>query len=106
MMLGRLYDVRMKKHRLSASVDADLVSEAERAVAEGIAENVSAWVNAAMRRQVEHDRRMRALDEFLDAYEKKHGVITESEIEAATRRARSRALVVRAKRSRVVERRR
>jgi hypothetical protein len=85
----------MSKRRLSASVDANLIAAAERAVAEGRAENVSAWVNAAMQQRVEHDARMRALGDFVAAYESKHGVITESEIEAATRRARSRAVVVR-----------
>jgi hypothetical protein len=85
----------MPKRRLSASVDASLIAAAERAVAEGRAENVSAWVNAAMRLQVEHDLRMRALGDFVAAYESKHGVITEEEIRAATRRARARAVVVR-----------
>jgi hypothetical protein len=52
-------------------------------------------VNAALRRQADHDRRMRALDSFLDAYEAEHGAITEDEMRAATRRARARAVVVR-----------
>lgn len=39
---------------------------------------------------------MRALDEFLDTYESEHGEITEQEMQAATRRARARAVVVRA----------
>jgi hypothetical protein len=85
----------MRKLRLSASVDADLIAAAERAVTEGRAENVSAWVNAAMQRQVEHDVRMRALGEFVAAYESKHGIITEEEMAAARRRARGRAVVVR-----------
>ena len=85
----------MRKHRLSASVDANLIEAAERAVAEGRAENVSAWVNAAMRLQVEHDLRMRALGDFVAAYESKHGLITEEEIVSARRRARARAVVVR-----------
>jgi len=85
----------MPKHRLSASVDADLIAAAERAVVEGRAENVSAWVNAAMQRHVEHDLRMRALGDFVAAYESKHGLITEAEITAARRRARERAVVVR-----------
>lgn len=85
----------MTKHRLSASVDSDLLAAAERAVAEGSAESVSAWVNAAMRRQVEHEPRMSALRDFVASYEAKHGSITDDEIAAATRRARSRAVVVR-----------
>jgi Arc/MetJ-type ribon-helix-helix transcriptional regulator len=88
----------MPKHRLSASVDANLLVAAERAVAEGRAENVSAWVNAAMQLQLEHDQRMRALGDFVAAYESKHGVITEAEIASAKRRARARAVVVRAPR--------
>jgi len=38
---------------------------------------------------------MRALDDFLESYEAEHGVITEDEMVAAGRRARSRAVVVR-----------
>lgn len=85
------------KQRLSASVDAAVLAAAEKAVSEGRATNVSAWVNDALRRQAEHDRRMRALDGFLESYEAKHGVITDDEIHEATRRARARALVVRGK---------
>ncbi|MGH8884852.1 MAG: hypothetical protein ACRDYX_06705 [Egibacteraceae bacterium] len=56
-------------------------------MADGRIENLSAWVNEALRRQVEHDRRMRALDEFLAAYEAEHGEITDEEMRDATRRA-------------------
>jgi hypothetical protein len=64
---------------------------AQGAVAAGRAANVSAWVNEALHRQAEHDRRMQALDAFIDAYEAEHGVITEEEIGAASRgRARVR----------------
>ena len=38
-----------RKERLSASVDADLIAAAERAVADGRADNVSSWVNDALR---------------------------------------------------------
>lgn len=85
----------MTKQRLSASVDSDLLAAAERAVADGLAENVSSWVNVAMRRQAEHDGRMRALADFVRAYESKHGIITDDEVAAAVRRARARAIVVR-----------
>jgi hypothetical protein len=85
------------KRRLSASVDAAVLAAAQAAVSEGRATNVSAWVNDALRRQVEHDGRMRALDEFLRQYEAKHGIITDDEMREATRRARERAIVVRGK---------
>jgi hypothetical protein len=83
------------KKRLSASVDPDVLAAAEAAVAAGTAPNVSAWVNAALHRQAEHDRRMQALDVFLSHYESGHGVITEEEIREASRRAREKAIVVR-----------
>jgi hypothetical protein len=85
------------KRRLSASVDAAVLAAAQAAVSEGRATNVSAWVNDALRRQADHDGRMRALDAFLASYEAKHGVITDDEIRETTRRARGRALVVRSK---------
>jgi Arc/MetJ-type ribon-helix-helix transcriptional regulator len=84
------------KQRLSASVDADLLVAAQRAVDEGRAASVSAWVNDALRLKTEHEERMQALDSFLAAYEAEHGVIGEAEMNEAVRRAGSRATVVRA----------
>lgn len=83
------------RQRLSATVEADVLQAGRAAVSEGRAENLSAWVNDALRRQVDHDRRMRALDDFLDGYEAEHGEITDEEIRNATRRTRARAVVVR-----------
>lgn len=83
------------RQRLSVSIDADLVEAARTAVNKGRAANLSAWVNEALRRQVEHEERMHALDAFLTAYEAQHGLISEDEIREATRRARARAVVVR-----------
>lgn len=83
------------KQRLSASVDADLLAAAEAATRRGQVPTVSAWVNDALRLKVEHDQRLRALASFVDAYEREHGEITSEEIESATRRASSRAVVVR-----------
>lgn len=83
------------KERLSASVDADLMAVAQEAVAQGRAESVSAWVNEALRLKVAHDRRLRAVDEFVAAFEAEHGEITEAEVREAARRARGRAVVVR-----------
>jgi|SRR5882757_3403984 len=85
------------KTRLSASVDVDLVAAAHRAVDEGRAPSLSAWVSDALRLKLDHDRRMTALDEFLARYESEHGEITEQEIDEATRRMRSQAVVVRGK---------
>jgi Arc/MetJ-type ribon-helix-helix transcriptional regulator len=83
------------KHRLSASVDADLIAAAQQAVSGGRAESISAWVNDALKLKADHDRRLQALDDFLAAYEAEHGQITEDEMRDAARRARERAVVVR-----------
>ena len=81
--------------RLSATIEADVLAAGQAAVARGQAESLSAWVNTALRRQADHDRRMQALDVFLAAYEAEHGEISDAEIVAASRRARERAIVVR-----------
>jgi Arc/MetJ-type ribon-helix-helix transcriptional regulator len=83
------------KRRLSASVDAELVTVAQEAVTGGHAESISAWVNDALRLKADHDRRLRALDDFLAAYEAEYGEITDDEMRDAARRARERAIVVR-----------
>lgn len=83
------------KGRLSASVDAELIAAAQDAVARGQAQNVSAWVNDALRLKASHDRRLAALDEFLASYEAEHGTITEQEMRDAARSAGARAVVVR-----------
>jgi Arc/MetJ-type ribon-helix-helix transcriptional regulator len=80
------------KLRLSASVDADLLAAAERAVARGHFESISAWVNEALRLKAEQDLRLEALSAFVAAYEKEHGVITPNEMRSAVRRARARAV--------------
>ena len=87
------------RQRLSATVDAELLAAGRDAVERGQADSLSAWVNDALGRQADHDRRMRALDEFLAAYEAEHGEITEAEIDDATLRARSRATIVRTPRN-------
>jgi len=83
------------RERLSASVEAELLAAGREAVAAGRASSLSAWVNEALRRQVDHDRGLAALDDFIAAYEAEHGVITDEEIQEATRAMRARAIVVR-----------
>lgn len=65
------------------------------AVAEGRAESLSAWVNDALARQAEHDRRMTALGQFIRGFEAEHGVISDEEIRAARRHFRARGITVR-----------
>jgi Arc/MetJ-type ribon-helix-helix transcriptional regulator len=91
-----MYSLSMTaKSRLSVTVDADLIAAAHAAVAAGAAESMSAWVSDALRLKLDHDRRLRGIGDFIAAYEAEHGEITEEEMEAAVRRARERAIVVR-----------
>lgn len=84
------------KHRLSASVDADLVAAGQQVVSAGRAESLSAWVNGALRAQVERDRRLAAMDTFIADFEREHGEITEAEMSGAVQAVRARAVRVRA----------
>lgn len=52
-------------------------------------------MNDALRLKAAHEARLAALDVFLAEFEAEHGLITEADIEAAERRARGRAVVVR-----------
>jgi Arc/MetJ-type ribon-helix-helix transcriptional regulator len=83
------------KERLSVSVDAALAEQARRAVAEGRALSISSWVSDALRRQADHDVRLRALDEFIAGYEADHGEISAEEMTSARRRTASKAVVSR-----------
>lgn len=90
------YDCCMReKTRLSATVDAELITVAQQAVRKGAADSVSAWVNDALRQKAAQERRLAALDVFLADWEAEHGEITDADIVAAQRRARERAIVVR-----------
>ncbi len=83
------------RERLSATVESDLLAAGRAAVAAGRAESLSAWVNDALRRQLEHEQRLHAFDEFLTEYEAEHGVITEQEMAEAGKHDRANARVVR-----------
>lgn len=84
------------KHRLSVSVDADFVEAGRAAVRAGRSPSLSAWVSAALERQSQHDARLLALDAFFVEYEEEHGEFTAEEVDAARRRLRERATLVRA----------
>jgi hypothetical protein len=91
-----VYAVSMTaKTRLSVTVDADLIAASQAAVRAGEAESVSAWVNDALRLKMEHDRRLRGVDDFVAAFEAEYGEITDEEMDAAYRASKARAIVVR-----------
>ncbi|MEU4288250.1 hypothetical protein AB0E63_08495 [Kribbella sp. NPDC026596] len=88
-----------EKDKLSVTVDHEVVEAARVAVSSGRVGSVSAWVNEALHRQMDHERRLQGLDRFLAAYESEHGAIGEEEMAEAVRSTRAAAIVVRGKRS-------
>jgi hypothetical protein len=91
--------MKAAKRRLSASVDGDLLREAEAAAKRGDVANVSAWVNEAMRLKVEQEQGLAQLAAVIADFEAEHGEITEEDMERATRAARSQAVSVRGSRA-------
>lgn len=77
------------------TVDPDLVEAGNRAVAAGLADSLSGWVNSALVDRADRDRRLRSLSEAVNDYEAAHGEITADEMVAQARHDREGALVVR-----------
>ena len=84
-----------RKERLTVTVDPDLVEAGNQAVAAGLADSLSGWVNAALVDRADRDRRLRALSAAIDDYEANHGEITADEMAAQLRCDREDAQVVR-----------
>lgn len=93
-MSARRPKVAPRKGRVTVTLDRAWIAAGTAAVAEGAAESLSAWVNAALAERVAKERRLRALGEAIAAYEARFGVITEEEL-AEQRRADRRAAVPR-----------
>jgi hypothetical protein len=87
--------MRVRKERLTVTIDRDLIEVAEEAVAMGEADSVSAWVNAALAERATKERRLRGLAKVIAAYEAQFGVITEEEMAERIRLDRAAAIVVR-----------
>ncbi len=87
------------KQRLSVTVDSALLTAAEKAVAGGASESLSAWVNDALAQKLARDARLAALRAALAAFEREHGSISEAEMAEAAREARRRATPARGTRA-------
>jgi hypothetical protein len=85
----------MRKERLTVTVDPALVAAGNAAVAEGRAESLSAWVNAALHERVAKERALAALAEAIHAYEEEFGEISARELADQARADRESAIVVR-----------
>lgn len=90
------YDESMSsgKVRVTVTVDPELVEAANRAVAEGGASSLSAWVNAALADRAQRDEKLAALRRAVEDYEAEFGVIAAEEIGEQERADARNAVVV------------
>jgi hypothetical protein len=86
------------KHRLTVTVDPELVEAGNRAVADGQADSLSGWVSSALAEKVRRDQKLAHLSEAIADYEAEFGEITTAEIVAQQRADREDAVVVRGRR--------
>jgi hypothetical protein len=68
----------MAVKKLSVSVPAELAREVRREAGQN---GVSAFVTKSLRRQLDEERRRRAMREYLDGMDEKYGPLSEEEIE-------------------------
>ena len=87
-----------RKLRLTVTVDPELVQAGNRAVAEGKADSLSAWVSSALAQKVRRDVQLGYLRAAIADYEVEFGEITPDEISAQQRTDRDDAVVVRRQR--------
>jgi hypothetical protein len=88
-----------RKERLTVTVDPEFIEVGNDAVAEGRAESLSAWVNAALAERVARERRLAALAQAVTAYEERFGAISEQELADQARADRESAIVLRGSRA-------
>jgi len=88
----------IRKHRLTVTVDTELVQAGQQAVELGEADSVSGWVSAALKDRVQRDRKLRSLGSAIADFEDEFGEITAEEIALQQRLDRERATVVRGQR--------
>jgi protoporphyrinogen oxidase len=84
-----------RKERLTVTVDPALIAAGNDAVAEGRADSLSAWVNAALGERVAKERALAALAGAVAAYEGEFGEISAQELADQARADRESAIVVR-----------
>ena len=87
----------MKRERITVTVDAEWIAAGAKAVAEGRADSVSAWVSQAMAEKAANDRRLHYARLAIADYEAEFGVITEEEMDEQERADRQSAAEVRAR---------
>lgn len=85
----------VRKQRLTVTVDPELVEAAQRAVSDGTAASVSAWVSTALAAKIRRDALLTNLGLAIADYETEFGEISAEEIALQRRADRESALVVR-----------
>jgi hypothetical protein len=88
-----------RKERLTVTVDPEFIEAGNHAVAEGRAESLSAWVNAALAERVARERRLVALARAVAEYEQRFGAISAQELADQARADRESAVVLRGNRA-------
>jgi hypothetical protein len=88
----------VKKHRLTVTVDPELIEAGQQAVQSGEAESVSGWVSAALEEKIRRDRKLALLGAAVADYEREFGEISAEEIVTQRRADRRDASVVRGRR--------
>lgn len=88
-----------RKERLTVNVNPAFIDAGNDAVAEGRAESLSAWVNAALAERVAKERRLGALAEAIAAYEERFGAISAPELDEQARTDRESAAIVRGRKA-------
>jgi hypothetical protein len=93
----------MNKRRVTVTVDEVLLGAAMKAVEDGRAESVSAWINDSISEHVQREHRAVVMRQMLAQYEAEHGEITDAKQAQADRDAaahlRQRARAVSTKRA-------
>lgn len=88
-----------RKRRLTVTVDPGLVDAGSRAVAEGDADSLSAWVSTALSEKLERDQKLAHLRAAIADYEAEFGEVTAEEVSAQQRADREDAVIMRGRRS-------
>lgn len=88
----------VRKHRLTVTVDPELIEAGQRAVESGEAESVSGWVSSALEDKIRRDRKLALLAAAVADYENEFGEITAEEIARQRRADRQDASIVRGRR--------
>ena len=86
---------------MTVTVDPEVIAAGNAAVAAGLADSLSGWVNAALAARASRDRHLQALAAAVADHETRAGEITAAEIAAQQRSDRESAVVVRGKQRRV-----